>query len=100
MKNSKKEKTIDIESSGENVVIDLEGRDSVELTITGDGSADYRIDGRATKTSTWEEGVRSDLTGSANYQKYYDTAWHQFRVYCTSGTASANDTADIVMCAA
>lgn len=97
--NTKERETIDIETSGNGVTINLKGRHICEVHIDGDGAATYRVDGRESEKANWVQGTRADYTGSARYDDYIETGWAQLRIQCTSGTATAGDSATVVLCA-
>lgn len=101
MVNTGTRKTIDIENSGNSVVLNAYGRELVSLAIRGDGAASYRIDGREEQGADWVTGIKSDpnYTGQSEYDDTFETGWHQIRIYCTSGTATVDDVAEIVMSA-
>lgn len=101
MPNTHNRDTIDIENAGGSVLVRAYGRTIVEVAIRGDGAASYRVDGREDKDQAWVEGIKADpnYTGSANYDDTIQTGWSQLRIVCTSGTATAGDTAEIVLCA-
>jgi hypothetical protein len=92
------EETIGIDSSGNSVSLDIGGRSTVELVISGDASADYAVDVRRTGGS-WQQGVGSNYTGSSDYDDVRDHGAQEVRVRCTTGTSGNGDEADILVMA-
>lgn len=102
MVNTHTRETIDIESSGSSVKINLFGRTMCEVAIRGDSVADYRVDGREDKDAQWLEGVLGDpeYSGEPRYDDILETGWNQLRIYCVNGTGITDEEAEIVLCAA
>jgi len=92
------EETIDIETAGDGVVLRLLGATIAEINIRGDAAADYAVDVRK-NGGDWLEGVRSGYSGSADYDDVIETGAEELRLRCTSGTATANDSATITLMA-
>jgi len=92
------EKTIDIETSGEVVSLDLLGHSIVSVHIQGDGAAEYEWDVRR-NGGDWIQGVREAYTGSASYNDVVETGAEEVRLRCSSGTGGADDQATITIMA-
>lgn len=90
--------TIDIESSGNAVSLDLSGRTIVSMLVEGDGTADYTWDVRKTG-GTWKQDVGQSYSGASNYDDVIETGAQEVRLRCTNGTGSAGDSADILLMA-
>lgn len=101
MTNTKRRQSIGIETSGNSVDVNVEGRDILEVAIRGDGTAEYRVDGREDPSQNWVQGTMGDpeYSGAADYDDTLRTAWNQLRIVCVTGTASAGDQAEVVLCA-
>ena len=91
------QETIDIENSGNAVQLDTKGHTIVDLHIRGDGTAEYAVDVKS-RDGSWVKGVTSGYSGSADYD-VLERGAKDVRIRCTSGTASANDTAEISLLA-
>jgi hypothetical protein len=92
------EETIDIETAGNAVALRLLGNTIVDVHVQGDATADYAVDVRR-NGGDWIQDVRSGYSGSANYDDVLETGADELRVRCTSGTATANDSATITLMA-
>lgn len=92
------EETIDVEAAGNAASLRLLGATVVDVHVRGEAAADYQVDVR-TNGGTWIQGVRSDYTGSADYDDVLETGADELRIRCSSGTASAGDTATITLMA-
>lgn len=90
--------SIDIETSGGTVTLDLLGRSTLSVHIRGDGAADYALDVRDSQNGTWIEGVNT-FTGSADYDSVIETGVSEVRLRCTTGTATAGQSADVLLSA-
>mgnify|MGYP000541808000 CR=1 FL=1 len=91
--------TIPITDSGETVEVSMSGATLLSLSIRGDGTAEYVLDARLDGGDDWTEDVDQTYSGAANYDDTLRTAMPKVRVRCTSGTASANDTATVTLSA-
>lgn len=98
MTTTKRRQSIDIENSGNDVAVAVGGRTIVEVAIRGDGAADYVVEGRESKTASWVT-TPVTYTGAADYDDTLETGWEELRIRCTSGTASAGEAAEIILCA-
>ena len=92
------EETIDIETGGGAVSLRLLGGNLVDVHIRGDAAADYTVDVRRNGGS-WIQGVRSGYSASADYDDVLETGAEEIRIRCTSGTATAGDSATITLMA-
>jgi hypothetical protein len=92
------EESIDIQNAGNAVALRLLGADTVDVHIRGDDTADYAVDVR-TNGGDWIENVRSTYSGSADYDDVLKTGADELRLRCTSGTATAGDTATVTLMA-
>jgi len=92
------EESIDIESSGNAVSLDLKGHTIVDLHIRGAAAASYEVDVRINKGS-WINGVRSGYSGSADYDDVLETGADEIRIRCSSGTGTADQQATITLMA-
>lgn len=92
------EETIDIETSGGTVALRLLGNAIADVHIRGDNAADYEVDVRR-NGGDWIQAVRSGYTGSADYDDVLETGAEELRIRCSSGTATAGDTATITLMA-
>jgi len=95
------EETIDIENSGNTVEVEMMGATLLSLAIRGDGAADYALDAKlkSKRGTDWIKDVDTTYTGASDYDDTLRTAMPKVRVRCTSGTASAGDTATITLSA-
>lgn len=92
------EETIDIETAGNAVALRLLANTIVDVYIRGDAAADYAVDVRR-NGGDWIQDVRSTYSGSANYDDVLETGAEELRIRCTSGTATAGDSATITLMA-
>lgn len=90
--------TISIDSSGNAVALELNGRDTVTLHISEDAAATYQVDGRKVG-GTWRENLASEYTGGGPHSDTFDFAAEEMRVRCSSGTAGSGDEATITVMA-
>ena len=98
MTNTKTRETIDIQTSGQTVSVNVEGRTTLEIAIRGDAAADYALEGRESPSAAWVR-LPTTYAGSADYDDTQTVGWHQMQVVCTSGTATVDDTATVILCA-
>ena len=89
-----RQESIDIENSGNSVVLDTLGHTIIDVHIRGDAAADYAVDVRS-RDGAWVQGVTSGYSGSADYDDVLERGAKFVRVRCTSGTAGAGDAATI-----
>lgn len=99
MTNTRASEILDISTTGGNVKINLDGRTIVEVAVRGDVAATYRVDGRESGSANWKEGVRSDYSGSSNYDDTITTGWNELRLVVTSTTGTSGDSATVTLCA-
>lgn len=92
------EETIDIETAGNAVALRLLDASIVDVHIRGDAAADYEVDVRR-NGGDWLQGVFSTYSGSANYDDVLETGAEEIRIRCSSGTATAGDSATITLMA-
>lgn len=92
------EETIDIETAGGTVALRNLGASIVSIHIRGDAAATYQVDVR-TRGGTWVQGVTSGYSGSADYDDVYETGAQEIRIRCSSGTATAGDSATVTLMA-
>jgi len=92
------ESTIDIETAGNAVGLRLLGCNTVDVHIRGAAAADYEVDVRRNGGS-WIQAVRSGYSGSADYDDVVETGAEEIRIRCSSGTATADDSATITLMA-
>ena len=92
------EESIDIQNAGNAVALRLLGADTVDIHIRGDAAADYAVDVRR-NGGDWIQNVRSTYSGSADYDDVLETGADELRLRCTSGTATAGDTATVTLMA-
>ena len=92
------EESIDIETAGNAVSLRILSHSVVDIHVRGDAAADYEVDVRRNGGS-WIQGVRSGYSGSADYDDVLETGTDEIRIRCSSGTASAGDTATITLMA-
>lgn len=92
------EETIDIETSGGTVSIRMLGATIVSVHIRGDAAATYQWDVR-TRDGTWIQNVGAEYSGSANYDDVWETGATHVRIRCSSGTATAGDSATVTLMA-
>ena len=92
------EETIDIENAGNSVALRLLGANIVDVHVRGDAAADYAVDVRK-NGGEWIQGVRAGYSGSADYDDVLETGAEELRLRCTSGTATADDSATITLMA-
>jgi len=92
------EATIDIETAGSAVALRLLDNNIVDVHIRGDAAADYAVDIRR-NGGGWIQDVQSSYTGSASYDDVLETGAYELRIRCTSGTATADDSATISLLA-
>lgn len=90
--------TIDIENAGNAVSVEMGGATIVSLHIRGDAAASYQWDAKP-RGGNWIQNVGSEYTGSADYDDVFETGVEEVRIRCSSGTASAGDSADIYLSA-
>jgi hypothetical protein len=93
------EETIDIENAGNTVELDMMGATLFSVAIRGDGTAEYVLDAKLTRGSTWLEDVDSTYSGAADYDDVVQTGMPKVRVRCTSGTTNPGDTATVTLSA-
>jgi hypothetical protein len=93
-----KDETIDIQSAGGTVAVVMGGSTIVSVHIRGDGTAEYKWDAKP-RGGSWIQDIGPSYTGSADYDDVLETGVEQVRIRCSSGTANANDTADIYVSA-
>lgn len=86
--------SIDIENSGGSIQLDTKGHVIVDLSIRGDAAADYAVDVKS-RDGSWVQDVTAGYTGSADYDDVLERGAKYVRVRCTSGTATAGDSATI-----
>jgi hypothetical protein len=92
------EETIDIENSGNDVSLRLQGKSIVSLAIRGDGTATYQVDAR-TRAGSWIQSVSSEYSGSADYDDVLETGVTEMRIRCSTGTGTGGDQATITLMA-
>lgn len=92
------EETIDIEAAGNAVALRLLDNNIVDVHVRGDAAADYAVDVRR-NGGNWIQGVRSGYSGSADYDDVLETGADEIRIRCSSGTATAGDSATITLMA-
>ena len=92
------EETIDIETSGNDVSLRLQGKSIVSLAIRGDGTATYQVDAR-TRGGSWIQSVSSEYSGSADYDDVLETGVTELRIRCSTGTGTGGDQATITLMA-
>jgi len=85
--------SIDIENSGNSVQLDTKGHTITDLHVRSDGAADYALDVKD-RDGTWVKNVVT-YTGSANYDDVLERGARYVRLRCTTGTATAGDSATI-----
>lgn len=91
--------TIGIDSSGNAVTLELNGRTTVTLHITEDDSASYKIDGRKVG-GTWRENIGpSSYSGGGPHSETITFAAEEMRIRCSSGTSGTGDEATITIMA-
>lgn len=93
------EETIDIETAGNSVEVEMMGATLLSLAIRGDGAADYVLDAKLTRGSNWLQDVASTYSGSADYDDVVQTGMPKVRVRCTTGTGTPGDSATITLSA-
>lgn len=93
------EQTIDIETAGNSVVLRMHGATLFSLAIRGDGTAEYVLDAKLTRSDTWIQDVDSTYSGASDYDDVIQTGMPYVRVRCTTGTATAGDTATVTLSA-
>jgi hypothetical protein len=92
------EETIDIETAGNAVILRVLGNNIVDVHIRGDAAADYAVDVRR-NGGDWIQGAFSGYSGSADYDDVLETGAEEIRIRCSTGTATANDSATITLMA-
>lgn len=92
------EEAIDIETAGNAVALRLLGASIVDVHIRGDGSANYAVDVRR-NGGDWLQDVQGSFSGNADYDDVLETGAEEIRIRCTSGTATAGDSATITLMA-
>jgi len=90
------EETIGIETAGNSASLELQGRDTVTIHITEDAAADYVIDGRI-RGGTWKQDLGPTYSGGGPHADTFDIAVEEIRVRCSTGTATAGDSATITV---
>lgn len=90
--------SIDIETSGGEVTLKLHGRTLLSIHIRGDGAADYALDVRDSQEGAWMQDV-SSFTGTADYDTIEELGVSEVRLRCTTGTATAGQSADVFLSA-
>lgn len=86
--------TIDIETSGNSVALELNGRTHISLAIRGDSAASYVLDARKVG-GTWRKDVGKTFSGNSDYSDVLRTGAEEVRVRCSSGSGTPDDSADI-----
>ena len=92
------EETIDIENSGNDVSLRLQGKSIVSLAIRGDDTATYQVDAR-TRGGSWIQSVSSEYSGSADYDDALETGVSEMRIRCSTGTGTGGDQATVTLMA-
>lgn len=92
------EETISIDSSGEAVALELNGRTIVSVYVTGDATAEYEWDARKVG-GTWQTNVSTEYTGQSDYDDVLETGAEEVRLRCSSGTGGSGDEATILIMA-
>lgn len=94
--------TLDIETTGDTLELALAGNDTLHVVIRGDGAADYQVDVTDDPANGWINGVESgSLEGAvADYDETFTIAVPYVRIRVTSGTATAGDSADVLLSSA
>lgn len=90
--------TIDIENAGATVAIRMMGAELASLHIRGDATAEYQWDVRE-RHGSWIQNVGPEYTGAADYNDVIETGVEEVRIRCSTGTASADDQADVLLSA-
>lgn len=96
--NAKTTDTINIDSSGNTVALELHGRSLVSMHITGDDTAEYQWDARIIG-GTWQQDVSTEYTGQSDYDDILETGAEEIRVRCSNGTGGTDDEATIILMA-
>lgn len=92
-------KTIDIETAGATAEVKMHGATTLSLSVRGDAAADYAIDARLDENDSWTQGVGATYSGAADYDDTDELGWPEVRIRCTSGTATAGDSATVKLAA-
>jgi len=90
--------TIDIETAGNSVSVELGGATIVSLHIRGDAAASYQWDAKP-RGGSWVQNIGTEHSGSSDYDEVFETGVEEVRVRCSSGTGSAGDSANIYLSA-
>lgn len=90
------QESIDIENSGNSVELNTKGHTIVDVSIRGDGTADYAVDIKS-RDGSWVQGVTSGYSGSSDYDDVLERGAKYVRIRCTSGTATSGDSATILL---
>lgn len=93
------ETTIDIETAGGTAEVRMHGATILSLAIRGDAAADYVIDAKLSRSSNWISDVDATYSANADYNDVIETGYPHIRVRCTTGTATAGDSATITLSA-
>lgn len=90
--------TIDIESAfgttGEAVILDLERDDVLDVLVNADASADFDLD-RSNGDGNWFEST--DSFSGTEVAETLDVGSRFVRLKVSSGTATAGDTAEVLL---
>lgn len=91
--------TLDIETAGDTVRLNM-GRDEVlGVYVRGDGAADYALDVTDDPNGTWLQGAETfGAATTVDFGGFEGAQWVRLRV--TTGTATAGDTADVLLTSA
>ena len=90
------EKTIDIDNSGNAVALELAGHAFVSVHIRADATAEYKWDVRK-RGGPWIEDAGTTYSGSADHDDDVETAAHEVRIRCSSGTGGNGDQSTITL---
>lgn len=91
--------TIDIENAGATVEVKMMGSETLSLSVRGDAAAEYVLDARLDGEDSWTQDVDQTYSGSADYDDTVTTGYPEVRLRCTSGTATAGDSATVKLAA-
>lgn len=95
-----KRQTLEIETTGDTIELEMHGRDVLEVVIRGDGAADYALDVQDTGNNGWMQDVDSTtFTGGTDYSETLTVGAAQVRIRVSSGTAASGDQADVLLSA-
>jgi len=91
------QESINIETDGNSVVLDTKGHTTADVAIRGAAAADYALDVKS-RDGSWVQDVAT-YTGSTDYDAVLERGAKYLRIRCTSGTATADDSATISLLA-